>query len=57
MVLFIAMLVEFLLVKQAGTSTFFLLMITSLVDVIAGFTVSVRTAQRDMLVEKTDHVT
>jgi hypothetical protein len=57
MVLFIAMLVEFLLVKQAGSSTFFLLMITSLVDVIAGFTVTVRTAQRDMLVEKTDHVT
>jgi len=52
--LFIAMLVEFLLVKQAGTSTFFLLMITSVVDVVAGFTVTTRTAQRDMMVEKSE---
>src|SRR5579863_3752168 len=35
--LFIAMLVEFLLVPQAGTSAFFLLMIIGLVDVLAGF--------------------
>ncbi len=55
MVLFIAILVEFLLVKQAGTSTFFLLMITSLVDVIAGFTVTARAAQRDMTVERVEH--
>ena len=52
MLLFIAMLVEFLLVKQAGTSTFFILMITALVDVIGGFTVTVRTAQRDLSIER-----
>ena len=56
LVLFIAMLVEFLLVKQAGTSTFFILMVASVVDVVAGFTVTTRTAQRDLLVEKTDKV-
>ena len=37
MVLFIVMLVEFLLVERAGTSTFFILMVISLVDVLAGF--------------------
>lgn len=54
LILFIAMLVEFLLVKQAGTSTFFLLMVTSVVDVVAGFTVTTRTAQRDLMVEKAE---
>ena len=54
MVLFVAMLIEFLLVRQAGTSTFFLLMMTSVVDVIAGFIVTLRTAQRDMTVERVE---
>jgi hypothetical protein len=52
MVLFIAMLVEFLLVKQAGTSTFFILMVISLVDVLAGFIVTARTAQRDIAIDR-----
>ena len=56
MVLFIAMLVEFLLVKQAGTSTFFLLMIVSLVDVMGGFIVTIRTAQRDLTIERIGEV-
>ena len=51
MALFIAMLVEFLLVRQAGTSTFFLLMIIALVDVLAGFIVSIRSAQRRLEIE------
>ena len=51
MALFIAMLVEFLLVRRAGTSTFFLLMTISLVDVLAGFTVSVRSSTRQIEVE------
>jgi hypothetical protein len=51
MVLFIAMLVEFLLVDRAGTSTFFLLTIITLVDVLVGFTVSVRSSQRQVEVE------
>ena len=51
MALFVAMLVEFLLVKNAGTSTFFLLMIITLVDVLAGFIVSMRSSQRQIEVE------
>jgi hypothetical protein len=51
MALFIAMLVEFLLVKQAGTSTFFLLMIIALVDVLSGFIVGMRSAQRQVEIE------
>jgi hypothetical protein len=54
LLLFIVMLVEFLLVKQAGTSTFFLLMVISLVDVMAGFIVTVRTAQRDLQIERVE---
>ena len=51
LILFLAMLVEFLLVKQAGTGTFFLLLAISFVDVLAGFAVTLRSAQRDLTVE------
>ena len=51
MALFVAMLVEFLLVRQAGTSTFFLLMVIALVDVLAGFIVSIRSSQRRLEIE------
>jgi hypothetical protein len=52
MVLFIVMLVEFLLVARAGTSTFFILMVISLVDVLAGFIIQARTAQRDIQIDR-----
>lgn len=52
MVLFIVMLIEFLLVQRAGTSTFFILMVISLVDVLAGFIITARTAQRDIQIER-----
>lgn len=51
MALFIGMLVEFLLVQRAATSTFFLLMIIVLIDVLAGFIVGMRAAQRQIEVE------
>src|SRR5271167_187320 len=51
MILFIGMLVEFLLVARAGTSTFFLLMIICLVDVLAGFIIGIRGAQRRVEVD------
>ena len=51
LILFLAMLVEFILVKQAGTSTFFLLLVISFVDVLGGFAVTLRSAQRDLSVE------
>jgi hypothetical protein len=55
LVLFLAMLVEFLLVKQAASATFFLLLIISFVDVIGGFAVTLRSAQRDLTVEGVTH--
>ncbi|MEN0040767.1 MAG: hypothetical protein AAF764_05465 [Pseudomonadota bacterium] len=40
--------VEFLLVPVAATSTFFLIMLMVAVDVMAGFSVSIRSATRDV---------
>jgi predicted Co/Zn/Cd cation transporter (cation efflux family) len=45
---FVAFLVEFLLVKGAAHSVFFTLMVIALVDVLAGFSVSMRAANRDI---------
>ncbi|MEE9590025.1 MAG: hypothetical protein V3V97_18625 [Hyphomicrobiaceae bacterium] len=47
MILFVIFLVEFLLVKKAATSLFFLMTLTSGIDVIAGAIVGIRTARRD----------
>jgi hypothetical protein len=51
LILFLGMLVEFLLVQQTATATFFLLLVISFVDVLGGFAVTLRTAQRDLTVE------
>jgi len=56
LILFLAMLVEFILVKQAGTSTFFRLLVISFVDVLGGFAVTLRSAQRDLTVEGVEHI-
>jgi hypothetical protein len=45
---FVIYLVEFLLVGAAATSTFFILMVMSLIDVVAGFSVSITSAERDI---------
>ena len=45
---FVAFLVEFLLVRSAAHPVFFLLMVIALVDVLAGFSVSLRAAGRDV---------
>ncbi len=47
---FIAYLIEFLLVPGAAHSVFFILMAVTLVDVLAGFAVSLRSATRDVSV-------
>jgi hypothetical protein len=44
---FVIYLVEFLTVASTGTSTFFILGLMALMDVIAGFTVSIVAARRD----------
>jgi hypothetical protein len=54
LLLFLGMLVEFLLVPQASTSTFFLLLVLGFIDVLGGFAVTLRTAQRDLTVEGID---
>jgi hypothetical protein len=51
---FIAALVEFLLVPFCGTSTFFFLMVMALIDVVAGFSVSILSARRDYSVSHND---
>jgi len=56
LVLFLGMLVEFLLVQQAATATFFLLLVISFLDVLGGFAVTLRSAQRDLTVEGIEHV-
>ena len=48
MLVFIACLVEFLIVPQAATSVFFFIMTATLVDVVAGFMIGIRTARRDL---------
>ena len=45
---FVAFLVEFLLVKGAAHSVFFTMMLIALVDVLSGFSVSIRAAGRDV---------
>jgi hypothetical protein len=56
LILFLGMLVEFLLVKQAATATFFLLLVVSFIDVLGGFAVTLRSAQRDLTVEGVERV-
>jgi hypothetical protein len=47
-ILFIAMMVEFIVAEKAATSTFLILTALSFVDVVGGFTITIRTAQRDV---------
>jgi hypothetical protein len=45
---FLAFLIEFLVYKKAGTSTFLVVTLLSLIDVIGGFTITISTARRDV---------
>ncbi|WP_306120314.1 MULTISPECIES: hypothetical protein [unclassified Roseitalea] len=45
---FVAFLVEFLVVPAAATSVFFLMTVMAAVDLMAGFSVSIRSAGRDV---------
>jgi hypothetical protein len=51
MILFLGMAIEFIAVQRAATSTFLILVALSFVDVIGGFTITIRTAQRDIAIE------
>jgi hypothetical protein len=56
LILFVGMLIEFILVKQAATATFFQLLVISFFDVLGGFVVTLRSAQRDLTVEGLERV-
>lgn len=45
---FILFLVEFIVLPEAGTSVFFICGFIALLDVIAGYTISIRVASRDI---------
>jgi hypothetical protein len=46
-VLFVIFIIEFLLVREAATSVFFLLTLMAALDVVAGAIIGIRTARRD----------
>lgn len=48
MVVFIISLIEFLMVGGAATSVFFFVMVAAVIDVVAGFTIGIRVARRDL---------
>lgn len=48
MVVFTGIVVEFLMVPQAATSVFFLILVAALIDVIGGYTIGIRVARRDL---------
>jgi hypothetical protein len=50
MIVFVVCLILFLVWPPAATSLFFLIILTCLVDVIAGFSVTIRSARRDYAV-------
>jgi hypothetical protein len=52
LLLFLICLLEFLLVFACGNDTFFALMMMTLIDVVAGYTISIRSARRDFAIEK-----
>jgi hypothetical protein len=48
MLVFVVCLIEFIVVPQAATSVFFLIMVATLIDVVAGYTIGIRVARRDL---------
>ena len=50
MLVFVVCLIEFLMVPQAYTSVFFFIVIATLIDVVAGYTIGIRVARRDLAI-------
>ncbi|MFA9550257.1 MAG: hypothetical protein ACERIL_04235, partial [Hyphomicrobium sp.] len=48
MLVFVACLIEFLMTPLAANSVFFMIMIAALIDVVAGYTIGIRVARRDL---------
>jgi hypothetical protein len=47
-ILFILCMIEFLVVERAATSVFFIITVVTLIDVVAGFSITIRAARRDL---------
>ena len=54
MVIFIIYLIEFIAVGYCATSVFFILMMIALLDVVGGFTITIRGSRRDFAYERTE---
>jgi len=54
--IFAAFLVEFIVLKAAGTTVFFLLTLMSLFDVVAGFSITIKTARRDFALDRDSNI-
>jgi hypothetical protein len=50
MIVFVVCIVEFLAVSNAATSVFFFIMLATMIDVVAGFTIGIRVARRDLTI-------
>lgn len=48
MLVFVICLIEFLMVAAAQTSVFFFITLATLIDVVAGYTIGIRVARRDI---------
>jgi hypothetical protein len=55
-VLFIVMVIQFIAMQRAATSTYLMLMALAFVDVIGGFTITIRTAQRDISMDRPEQM-
>jgi hypothetical protein len=47
-ILFVLCLIEFLVVQRAATSVFFIITVVTMIDVVAGFSITIRAARRDL---------
>mgnify|MGYP000878747438 CR=1 FL=1 len=54
-VVFVGALIEFMMVQKAATSTFLIFLVICAVDVIGGFSISIRAAARDYTVDGGQH--
>jgi hypothetical protein len=52
LVVFVIFLVEFIVVGYCATPTFVVLMVIALIDVIGGFTITIRGSRRDYAIER-----
>ncbi|MBX2886503.1 MAG: hypothetical protein KTR32_41495 [Granulosicoccus sp.] len=48
LLVFVVFLIEFIVVERVGNTTFLIMTIASLMDVVMGFTVTISTAKRDI---------